>query len=108
MTSHAGEVSFPGGREEKGDASLVETALREAEEEMGLPRKRVTVLGQLEEVKSKHGLAVTPVIGIVDGIIDLKTDNLVNPESGEIEENFTVTLKDLYNPSNWVLVRQNL
>jgi len=45
-----------------------------------------------KQVKSKHGLAVTPVIGIVDGIIDLKTDNLVNPESGEIEENFTVPL----------------
>ncbi|KAJ3379317.1 Serine/threonine-protein phosphatase 2A regulatory subunit B'' subunit gamma [Entophlyctis sp. JEL0112] len=66
LRTHAGEVAFPGGRMDEGDADVVDTALREAEEEIGLPRAAVRVLSIHNPVISLHRLHVTPVCGLID------------------------------------------
>lgn len=71
MPSHAGEISFPGGTHSPGDRDDVDTALREAEEEVGLPRDRVEVLGQFGVHLGGLGYAVTPVVGLVEDPGDL-------------------------------------
>ncbi|MEE8295707.1 MAG: CoA pyrophosphatase [Sphingomonadales bacterium] len=66
MKEHPGQVSFPGGRHEGVDKSLIETALREAHEEVGLAPKLVRVVGQLAPYRTITKYEVTPVIGLVD------------------------------------------
>jgi ADP-ribose pyrophosphatase YjhB (NUDIX family) len=65
MAAHAGEVSFPGGKVEAADHSPVETALREAEEEIGLARAHVEVLGFLDCYQIRSGFRVVPIVGLV-------------------------------------------
>lgn len=72
MPSHAGQIAFPGGRVDERDATRVDTALREAEEEIGLARERVTVLGSLGVHEGGLGFRVTPVIGLVDPQAELR------------------------------------
>jgi len=67
MNSHAGQVAFPGGKKDPEDQSLFETALREAEEEIALPRESVQLMGQLSQVISRQGILVNPYIGSVEG-----------------------------------------
>jgi len=66
MPSHAGQISFPGGRRHAEDPDAVATALREAEEEVNIPRASVSVLGALGVHYGGLGFAVTPVVGLVD------------------------------------------
>lgn len=71
VLTHKGQISFPGGQEEEGDQGIIETALREANEELGLDPGRVYVLGQLDDVfTAVSGYVVTPVVGVVAGPID--------------------------------------
>ncbi len=63
LSTHGGEVAFPGGRRDPGDPDLIFTALREAEEEIGLPPGLVEVIGPLSPLISKHGIKVTPYVG---------------------------------------------
>ena len=65
LAHHAGQISFPGGKVEDGDAGLVDTALREAREEIALAADRVDVIGGLGQVTSPVGFVVQPVVGIV-------------------------------------------
>lgn len=65
MNSHAGEVAFPGGKREPADLSLLATALRETEEEIGLPTAAVDVVCALPRVVTRHGVTVTPFFGLV-------------------------------------------
>ena len=65
MPSHAGQVAFPGGRPQSGDASAADTALREAEEEVGLERRFVEVIGTFDLYRTGTGFEITPVVGIV-------------------------------------------
>nr|BAJ90064.1 predicted protein [Hordeum vulgare subsp. vulgare] len=65
LSSHSGEVSLPGGKVDQGDVDVKATALREAEEEIGLDRALVSIVTVLEPFLSKNGLDVTPVIGIL-------------------------------------------
>lgn len=86
LSSHAGEVSFPGGKREKGDIDLLHTALREAYEEIALPVEKVEVIGALQPLLSKHKLKVKPYVGLVDHDFKLKA-NL-----DEVDSIFTVPL----------------
>lgn len=74
LDAHAGQISFPGGRVEADDASREETALRETEEETGLPRSAVAVLGRLPTYEIPSGFRITPVVGWIEPPFELKPD----------------------------------
>lgn len=74
LDDHAGQISFPGGRVEAADASREETALRETEEEVGLGRGAVTLLGRLPDYEIPSGFRITPVVGWIEAPFDLKLD----------------------------------
>ena len=94
LKSHAGQVSFPGGRAEPGDASAEFTALREAGEEIGLAAERVEVLARLPDYRTRTGFRVTPVIGLVTPPLELA------PDPREVAEVFEVPLAFLLDPRN--------
>lgn len=95
LSKHAGQISFPGGRAEPHDPSPEDTALREAEEEVGLPREHVTLAGRLPEYITITGFRVTPVVGLVRPGFSLQLD--VN----EVEQAFEVPLAHLLDPLNY-------
>jgi len=74
LDNHAGQISFPGGRVEEADASREETALRETEEEIGLPRSAVALLGRLPVYDNLSGFRITPVVGWIEPPFVLKPD----------------------------------
>jgi 8-oxo-dGTP pyrophosphatase MutT (NUDIX family) len=74
LTDHAGQISFPGGRAEDFDATPVDTALRETEEEIGLDRRHIEVIGTLPDYFTGTGYRVTPVVGLVSPPFELKAD----------------------------------
>ena len=65
LKDHAGQISFPGGRREDSDASAIDTALRETEEEIGLARRHIEVIGTLPDYFTGTGYRVTPVAGLI-------------------------------------------
>ncbi|MCB1665001.1 MAG: CoA pyrophosphatase [Pseudomonadales bacterium] len=65
LSSHPGQVAFPGGKEDPSDAGPVHTALRESEEEIGLPADAVRVIGRLGELLMPSGYCVTPIVGLM-------------------------------------------
>ncbi len=95
LTDHAGQISFPGGRVEAGDRDAVATALREAEEEIGLVAGRVEVVGCLDVMDTSTGFLVTPVVGLVAPPVALSLDAF------EVAEAFEVPLAFLLDPANW-------
>jgi 8-oxo-dGTP pyrophosphatase MutT (NUDIX family) len=74
LDDHAGQISFPGGRVEAGDASREQTALRETEEEIGLASGLVAVLGRLPDYEIPSGFRITPVVGWIEPPFTLKPD----------------------------------
>jgi 8-oxo-dGTP pyrophosphatase MutT (NUDIX family) len=74
LSDHAGQISFPGGRVEATDANREDTALRETEEEIGLARTRVEVLGRLPEYEIPSGFRITPIVGWIEPPFELKLD----------------------------------
>lgn len=94
LNDHAGQVSLPGGRVDATDASPVETALREAEEEVGLGRQYVDVLGMLPDYFTATGFRVTPVVGLVHPPVELRADPF------EVAEIFEVPLAFLMDGMN--------
>ena len=94
LRSHSGQVSFPGGRAEPGDASPERTALREAQEEIGLPAARVEVLARMPEYFTRTGFRVTPVVGLIQPPLELV------PDAREVDEVFEVPLDFLLDPAN--------
>lgn len=74
LADHAGQISFPGGRVEPSDASREDTALRETEEEIGLARARIELLGRLPDYEIPSGFRITPVVGWIEPPMTLKTD----------------------------------
>jgi len=91
---HAGQVSFPGGRQEKSDFSMVETALRETEEEIGLSRDRVEVIGQLRTYETRTGFSVTPVVGLVQPPVELDADPIEVADIFEVPVSFILDRKN--------------
>ncbi len=96
MPSHAGQISFPGGKVEPGDASRVETALREAHEEVNIEPSSVEIVGQLGVHEGGLGFSVTPVVGIVHPQADIR------PCPREVHEVFEVPLNFVADLSNHV------
>ena len=94
LRDHPGQISFPGGRVEETDLSPLHTALREAEEEVGLPEDLVTPLGYLPEYRTGTGFRVTPVVGLVHPPFQLRLDPF------EVAEVFEVPLAFLLDPAN--------
>lgn len=94
LKDHAGQISFPGGRAEDYDDSPVDTALRETEEEIGLHRRYVDVIGVLPEYLTITGYRVTPVVAILTPPFELA------PDANEVAEVFEVPLAFLMNGAN--------
>jgi 8-oxo-dGTP pyrophosphatase MutT (NUDIX family) len=95
LRDHAGQVSFPGGRREPGDASPQATALREAREEVGIDRQQVEILGALAEYRTGTGFAVQPIVALVQPPLNLKLDDF------EVADVFEPPLEFLLQPSNY-------
>jgi len=94
VDSHKGQVAFPGGRVDPEDTSRVATALREAEEEIGLPRERVTVIGQLDELLTVTQYRITPVVGVFTWPWSFRLSE------AELSAVFGVPLRWLADPAN--------
>ena len=87
LRSHSGQVSFPGGKQDEQDQSSLETALREAREEIGLESKSVRILGCLDQIISLHFYLVTPFVGLIPSDFEAKVDSV------ETESVFEVPLE---------------
>ncbi len=94
LNDHAGQISLPGGRVDDSDISPVETALRETEEEVGLHRHHIDVLGTLPDYYTGTGFRVTPVVSLVRPPFDLRADPF------EVAEIFEVPLAFLMDGAN--------
>jgi 8-oxo-dGTP pyrophosphatase MutT (NUDIX family) len=96
LSRHAGQVAFPGGRIDPGDADAIAAALREAEEEIALPRAAVTVIGAADRYRTITNFEVTPVIGVVP------PDLMFVPASAEVAEVFEVPLDFVLDSANHI------
>jgi 8-oxo-dGTP pyrophosphatase MutT (NUDIX family) len=94
MRKHPGQISFPGGRIDPGDDGPVAAALREAEEEIGLPRSAVEIIGIADRYRTITGFEVTPVVGIVPPDLPLR------PHPGEVAALFEAPLHYLLDPAH--------
>ena len=84
LSAHAGQISFPGGRMEEADPDAVAAALRETEEEVGLPRDRVEVIGRLDTYVTGTGFEITPIVGIVAPPVPILIDPFEVAEAFEV------------------------
>lgn len=94
LSTHSGQVAFPGGRTDKSDVDAIDTALREAHEEIGLPRDHVEVLGTLPIYVTGTAFIITPVVALV------RPGFTLLPNPGEVADVFEVPLAYLMNPAN--------
>jgi 8-oxo-dGTP pyrophosphatase MutT (NUDIX family) len=101
LPDHRGQVAFPGGKHAPSDPALLDTALREAEEEVGIDPRGVEVLGRLDDVTTMAGrYVVTPFVGV------LPPDSRFRPNPAEVADVFTASLTELAAPEfqgtqNW-------
>jgi 8-oxo-dGTP pyrophosphatase MutT (NUDIX family) len=94
MPTHAGQIAFPGGRVDPCDASVIDTALREANEEIGLTADHVTPIGLLEPYRTRTGFRIVPVLSIVAPTFT------VTPHEREVADVFEVPLEFLMTAAN--------
>lgn len=92
LSSHRGEVAFPGGKRDDEDANIIVTALREAEEEVALQPSRVKIVGELDQVVSRFGYLVTPVLGVI------QPEQQLVANKDELDAIFTVPLERFTEP----------
>lgn len=97
LKHHPGQIAFPGGKLDPTDASAVDAALREAGEEVGLPRGNVEILGTLPPHETVTGFNVTPVLGWISDTF------LPVAETGEVDEVFSVPFSHIANPANYAI-----
>ena len=94
LASHAGQISFPGGRVEPEDTDAIDAALRETEEEVGLPRSHIETIGRLDTYVTGTGYEITPIVGFVRVPYPMKIDPF------EVAEVFEVPLPFIIDPKN--------
>lgn len=94
LRAHAGQISFPGGRIDPDDTSPEYAAMREAHEEIGLPRDAAEIIGRLDTYEVRTGFAVTPVVGLIEPGFDM----VLAPD--EVADVFEVPLSFLLDPAN--------
>ncbi|WP_170510634.1 CoA pyrophosphatase [Ruegeria arenilitoris] len=97
LKHHPGQIAFPGGKQDDTDADVTATALREAQEEIGLPPDLPTILGTLPVHETVTSFAVTPVVAVLESGFDPVA------EPGEVDEVFSVPLAHVLNPANYVV-----
>jgi len=95
VRTHQGEVSFPGGAYENGDSSMVQTALRETYEEIGVALECIRIVGGLEPIRTISNFMVYPFVGIME----CAPEFVINPD--EVERLFMIPIKWLENPENF-------
>lgn len=100
LKHHPGQIAFPGGKVDAGDDGPVGAALREAEEEIALPRSRVEVIGTLPTHETVTSFVVTPVVGLIQG------EFTPVPEAGEVQEVFSVPLRHVTDPARFSIERR--
>ena len=94
LTAHAGQISFPGGRIEEGDPDATAAALRETEEEVGLSRDHITVIGRLDTYVTGTGFEITPIVGIVRTPFPLTIDPFEVAEVFEVPLSFVLDARN--------------
>lgn len=100
LRHHPGQISFPGGKQEPDDLSPLDTALRESEEEIGLPREQVEILGRFDGHETVTGFMVTPFVGLIRG------EFLPVPDRSEVDAVFEVPLAFALDPANLQMRRR--
>ncbi|WP_169333566.1 CoA pyrophosphatase [Leeia oryzae] len=94
LRTHPGQISFPGGKQDETDVSLAATALREAEEEIGIPATHATIIGELTPILTVSGYQVHPQIGLITKPF------AIQPQTTEVAEVFELPLYYLLNPAH--------
>lgn len=100
LGEHAGQMSFPGGGREPHDADMLETALREANEEIGLRASEATVIGRLDDILTVTDYSVRPFVAIV-------SDREYEPDDGEVAEIAILSVDALTDPANYDYERRS-
>ena len=96
LTHHGGQISFPGGKVEQQDSNIIETAIRETQEEIGITSKHITVMGTLPDHYTLTGFKITPVLGFV------KPNTTYLLDKNEVAEVFHVPLTHFLNTNNHI------
>lgn len=94
VETHKGQISFPGGMMDDGDSDIVQTALREAHEELGINPADVTVVGSLDDLATPSRFVITPVVGLIE------VPPLFVPNTTEVADVFQVPLEFFADPEN--------
>ena len=100
LSKHAGQISFPGGRVDEGDESLIATALREAQEEIALAGESVTICGFLPDMLTGTGYRITPIVGH-SHLSKAQLERLLIPHPAEVDEILFVPLTTLLDSKNY-------
>ncbi len=102
LKHHPGEISFPGGRFEESDGNLQTTAIRETQEETGIQKKQIQIIGRLPQQNTVSQYKVTPFVGVISPDYQLRMD------PGEVDEIFLIPFNYAINPDNHSKHEQNL